>query len=220
MMKRLSIVVLLALTAAPTSSGQLTYGTDVSGSFMIPVGKFSEGFKPGIGGLLGFYYDLDKSSRLSIVFGYSRWGVDSDALTKALGGNGTTERLELTGAARGIPLLLSLRMVTPGPGMRMYGMVEAGLYAYWVSVSGKLYQDGLVSDVSLDNRFRSEPGFNLGFGALFPLSDGVYLDFSARYHFVQDSQYYSFDRWATSGTLSTSQYLSFSVGASYSFAAQ
>lgn len=219
-MKRLLTLSTLIILLSSSSHSQLTYGTDISGSFMIPVGKFSEGFKPGIGALLGFYYDMDESTRLSIIFGYSRWGVDSEGLTKALGGDGTINRLELTGAARGIPLLLSLRMVTPGPGMRLYGMIEAGIYAYWVKASGKLYQDSLISDVSLDNKFRSEPGFNLGFGALLPLEEGISLDISARYHFVQDSQYYSFDRWATSGTLTTSQYLSFSVGVSYSFAAQ
>ena len=192
------------------------YGTDVAGVLALPTGKNADLYKMGFGAQAGMFYDFEESLRFSVMLGFTHMSLDGDALRRKVenAGKGTAD---ITGGVNGFPLIVSLRLLTPGPSMRFYGAIEGGLYLYSAKMSGIYTQAGGTRINVEESEFRSEPGFNLALGVLSPLSDNLYLDVNARYHFISDSQYFSGGPWGSTVNVSTSQYFSIAVGVSYSY---
>lgn len=211
MLKTLSFIIIVLFCFINTSYSQLGYGSEVSGILAIPTGKDASIYNVGFGGLAGFYYDVDDKIRLSLVIGFIRLGVNNDELNKKLS-NANQGRANIDGSTTAIPVILSFRLITPGPKMRFYGLLEAGIYTYWSKADGTYFPgDGVVP---IDkSEFRSEPGFTAGGGMLFPLNEELNIDFNVRYTFVQDSEYLNLG-----GTsVATSQMLLLGVGVNWFF---
>lgn len=211
MLKTLSFIIIVLFCFINTAYSQLGYGSEVSGILAIPTGKDASIYNVGFGGLAGFYYDVDDKIRLSLVIGFIRLGVNNDELNKKLS-NANQGRANINGSTTAIPVILSFRLITPGPKMRFYGLLEAGIYTYWSKADGTYFPgDG---EVPIDkSEFRSEPGFTAGGGMLFPLNEELNIDFNVRYTFVQDSEYLNLG-----GTsVATSQMLLLGVGVNWFF---
>ncbi|UCH65186.1 MAG: outer membrane beta-barrel protein [Ignavibacterium sp.] len=187
------------------------YGTNVSGVLAVPIGKNSGIYNTGFGALAGFYYDLDKKFRIELKLGYITLGLDGEEFNKKLQ-EANAGSSSLTGSSNAIPVIVSFQLITPGSGTRFYGLIEAGIYTYWSRAKGTYFPgDG---EVPIDrSEFRSEAGFSVGGGALFPLSEELNLDVNIRYTFVQDSEYLNLGNT----TLSHSQVLLFGVGINWFF---
>lgn len=212
MLKTLSLIIIVLLCIINTSYSQQGYGSEVSGIFAIPTGKDASIYNVGFGGLAGFYYDVDEKIRLSLVLGFIRLGVSNDELNKKLS-SANKGSANIDGSISAIPVVLSFRLITPGPKMRFYGLLEAGIYTYWSKAEGTYFPgDG---EVPIDeSEFRSEVGLAVGGGVLFPLNDELNLDFNVRYHFVRDSEYLNLGNTVAS---TTSQILTFGIGVNWFF---
>jgi opacity protein-like surface antigen len=211
MLKSLSFIIIVLFCFINTAYSQLGYGSEVSGILAIPTGKDASIYNVGFGGLAGFYYDVDDKIRLSLVIGFIRLGVNNDELNNKLS-NANQGSANINGSTTAIPVILSFRLITPGPKMRFYGLLEAGIYTYWSKAEGTYFPgDG---EVPIDkSEFRSEPGFTAGGGMLFPLNEELNIDFNVRYTFVQDSEYLNLG-----GTsVATSQMLLLGVGVNWFF---
>jgi outer membrane protein W len=93
--------------------------------------------------------------------------------------------------------------------MRLYGLLEGGLYSYSTSFTGT-YGSGAPVD---ESEFRSEAGVAFGGGVLFPLNKELSLDVNVRYHWVNDSEYIDYE-----GTsIANSRLLTFGVGVNWFF---
>ena len=187
------------------------YGTSVSGILAVPTGKNSEIYNIGFGALAGFYYDIDENIRIELILGYITLGLNSDELNKNLEhANAGSSRL--SGSSNAIPVIVSFQLITPGPDIRFYGLLEAGIYSYWSRAEGTYFPgDG---EVPIDRSdFRSEAGFSVGGGILFLLSEGFNLDANLRYTFIQDSEYLNFG----TTSISHSQLLLFGIGLNWFF---
>jgi hypothetical protein len=217
-MKRILVLVLLTLPLpllSQTGSAP-QYGTEIQALLAIPTGKSTDVYSLGFGAQAAMFYDFEENLRFTASLGYVRMGLDGDGIRNKVeqAGKGTAD---LSGATNGFPLIIGLRLITPGKGMRFYGAVEGGLYLYSSSIEGTYTQaDGTMIHVD-QSEFRSEPGFNAAIGFLSELGENVYFNAAARYHFVQDSQYYSGSPWGNTVNVSTSQYFSISLGVSYSY---
>ena len=211
-MNKSGLILLTFLLMSGITMSQSGYGTDVTGVFAIPTGKDAKLYNPGFGALAGFYYDVEENVRLALVLGFIRMGLDNDELNKKLAGNNKGSA-DINGSVNTIPILVSFRLVTPGPKMRFYGLVEAGIYTYWTKAEGTYFPgDG---EVPIDeSEFRSEVGLAVGGGVLFPLNDELNFDFNIRYHFVRDSEYLNIGNTVAS---TTSQMLTLGVGVSWFF---
>lgn len=211
MLKSLSFIIIVLFCFINTAYSQLGYGSEVSGILAIPTEKDASIYNVGFGGLAGFYYDVDDKIRLSLVIGFIRLGVNNDELNNKLS-NANQGSANINGSTTAIPVILSFRLITPGPKMRFYGLLEAGIYTYWSKAEGTYFPgDG---EVPIDkSEFRSEPGFTAGGGMLFPLNEELNIDFNVRYTFVQDSEYLNLG-----GTsVATSQMLLLGVGVNWFF---
>ena len=190
---------------------QTGYGTDITGVVAVPTGKNSELYNTGFGTLASFYYDVDEKIRIALLLGYITLGLDGDKLNNKLedAGEGNAS---ISGSSNAIPVIISFRLITTGPNIRFYGLLEAGIYTFWSKARGTYFPgDG---DVPIDkSEFKSEPGFSVGGGLLFPLSEELNLDVNLRYTFIQDSEYLNFG----STSVSTSQMLLFGIGLNWFF---
>lgn len=211
MFVKISSVIIVLFCFINTSYSQLGYGSEVSGVLAIPTGKDASIYNVGFGGLAGFYYDVDDKIRLSLVIGFIRLGVNKDELNKKLS-NANQGSTNIDGSTTAIPVILSFRLITPGPKMRFYGLLEAGIYTYWSKAEGTYFPgDG---EVPIDrSEFRSEPGFTAGGGVLFPLNEELNIDFNVRYTFIQDSEYLNLGGIS----VATSQMLLLGVGVNWFF---
>jgi opacity protein-like surface antigen len=187
------------------------YGTSVSGILAVPTGKNSEIYNIGYGALASFYYDVDEKIRIAVVLGYITLGLDGDELNKILEQSDAGSS-RITGSSNAIPVIVAFQLITPRSGTRFYGLLEAGIYSYWSRAEGIHFPgDG---EVSIDrSEFRSEAGFSIGGGVLFPLSEELNLDVNLRYTFVQDSEYLNLGNTS----LSNSQVLLFGIGLNWFF---
>ncbi len=212
MLKRLSVIAIVLLFFTNSSYSQQGYGSEISGVFAIPTGKDAQIYNVGFGGLAGFYYDVDDKIRLSLVLGFIRLGLSNDELNKKLG-TANKGSAKINGSTTAIPVILSFRLITPGPKMRFYGLLEAGVYTYWTKAKGTYFPgDG---EVPIDeSEFRSEVGLAVGGGVLFPLSEDLNLDFNVRYHFIRDSEYLNLGNTVAS---TTSQILTIGLGVNWFF---
>ncbi|RKY99736.1 MAG: hypothetical protein DRQ13_01745 [Ignavibacteriae bacterium] len=211
-MRKIFISVLFLMLVSSSALGQSGYGTDVTGVFAIPIGKEANLYNPGFGALAGFYYDIEENVRLALVLGYIRMGLNNSELNKKLAGNNNGSA-DINGSVNTFPILASFRLVTPGPKMRFYGLIEAGIYTYWNKAEGTYFPgDG---EVPIDeSEFRSEVGMAFGGGVLFPLNDELNFDFNVRYHFVRDSEYLNIENTVAA---TTSQMLTIGLGVSWFF---
>ena len=206
-MKKYILITLCFLGLTLTSFAQAGYGTELTGNIVIPIGKNAEYFNIGFGGLVGFYYDVAENFRVALVLGYLRSSVNESKVNEIYASG--DQKANITGGVGAIPALISLRLISPGPGMRLYGMLEGGLYSYSTSFSGT-YGGGAPVD---ESEFRSEAGIAFGGGVLFPLNKELSLDVNVRYHWVNDSEYIDYE-----GTsIANSRLLTFGVGVNWFF---
>jgi outer membrane protein W len=206
-MKNSLLIAVCFITLTITSFAQYGYGTELTGNFIIPIGKNAEYYNIGFGGLVGFYYDITENFRMALVLGYLRAGINEDKVNSLYASGG--QDANITGGVGVIPALISLRLISPGPRMRLYGLLEGGIYSYNTSYSGT-YGSGAPVDKS---EFRSEPGFAFGGGVLFPLNEELLLDVNVRYHWVQDSEYINYE----GSSIANSRLLSLGVGVNWFF---
>jgi len=69
-MKKLLLIITFSILISSSSFSQTGYGTEITGSFVLPIGKNAEDYSVGLGGLVGFYYDITENFRLALVLGY------------------------------------------------------------------------------------------------------------------------------------------------------
>ena len=213
-MKKIIEIVLLFLLFTIASFAQSGYGTEVNGNIVVPIGKNAEDYSIGFGGLVGFYYDVAENFRLALVLGYLRVNINEDKINGEFTSGGQTGNLDVSGGVGAIPAILSLRFISPGPGMRLYGLLEGGLYTYRTSISGT-YTIGSDPPLNVDkSEFRSEPGFAFGGGVLFPLNKELSLDVNVRYHWIRDSEYLNY---GSGNSIANSRLLSLGVGINWFF---
>ncbi|NWG28754.1 MAG: outer membrane beta-barrel protein [Ignavibacteriaceae bacterium] len=207
-MKKNFLIVICFLALTFTTFAQPVYGTELTGNFVIPIGKNADYSNVGFGGLVGFYYDVAENFRMALVLGYMRVSVNESKVNELYASGG--QQANITGGVGVIPALISIRLISPGPGMRLYGLLEGGLYSYKTSFSGT-YGGGAPVD---ESEFRSEPGIAFGGGVLFPLNKELSLDVNVRYHWVNDSEYIDYE-----GTsVANSRLLTLGVGVNWFFA--
>jgi len=214
-MKRKLLIALCFLALTITSFAQYGYGTELNGNILVPVGKNADDYNIGFGALVGFYYDITENFRMALVLGYLRIGINENKINGDFTSGGEQGNVNVSGGVGVIPAILSLRLVSPGPGMRIYGLVEGGLYSYNTSISGTYTIGSQVTQIN-ESEFRSEAGFAFGGGVLFPLQEELLLDVNVRYNWINDSEYSNVP--TTNGTsLANSRYLSLGVGVNWFF---
>ena len=214
-MKKYLLLTLCFFGLAFNSFAQAGYGTELTGNLIIPLGKYAENFNPGFGALVGFYYDVADNFRIAFVTGYLHSGINESEINGNHSNDGSV--WDVSGGVASIPALLSLRLISPGPGMRLYGLVELGLYTYRSNITGSYTVVGNANPVPVDeSEYRFEGGFAAGGGVLFPLSEELSIDASLRYHWINDSEYS--DVATTDGTyLGSSKLFTIGVGVNWFF---
>lgn len=191
-MKNIFIIAIILLLLSNNSFSQKSYGSDLSATVAIPTGPSSEFFKTGYGVIGGFYYEYDSNWRVGLTLGFIRFGANSTELNNYFQTRlpvGTSGTVDITGSVSTIPILLSCKYVIPsGASTKFYGIIEGGLYTYWTKAEGKIiYTAPDPGEVPFDkSEFSSEIGWDLGFGALFSVSENVSIDANVRYHFVRN----------------------------------
>ena len=209
--KYLLPAILLSSGNLLSNFAQQGYGTSISGVVAVPIGKNSDIYNIGFGALAGFYYDLDEKFRIELLFGYITLGLDGEELNKKIQ-EANAGSSSITGSSNAIPVTISFQLLTPGPGPRFYGLIEAGIYTYWSRAEGTYFPGN--GNVPIDrSEFRSEAGFSVGGGVLFPLREELNLEIKVRYTFVQDSEYLNLGNTS----LSNSQVLLFGIGLNWFF---
>lgn len=191
------------------------YGTEFNGGIMLPAGKYAKYFKPGFIIQGGAYTGLSKAVRFGMSIGYMRSNVDGAKYSEDISSNYSGD-YTVDGSLKGLPLLLTLRLVTPGDGMRFYGLLDAGIYCYWVKLEGTATGTSSPAPLPFEEQFFAEPGVVFGFGGLLPVGKNVSVDLSVRYNIVKDANYaqtYDDNEFA----MNTSSFLGFQVGVNYSF---
>jgi opacity protein-like surface antigen len=214
-MKKYLLLTLCFLGLTFTSYAQAGYGTELTGNLIIPLGKYAENYNPGFGALVGFYYDVADNFRIAFVTGYLHSGINESKINGNHSNDGSV--WDVSGGVASIPALLSLRLISPGPGMRLYGLVELGLYTYRSSITGSYTVVGNANPVPVDeSEYRFEGGFAAGGGVLFPLNEELSIDANLRYHWINDSEYS--DVATTDGTyLGSSKLFTVGVGVNWFF---
>lgn len=206
-MKNTLIILSISFLISSFTFSQTGYGTELTGNFVLPIGKNAEYYNVGFGGLVGFYYDITDNFRLALALGYLRLGINESKVNSLYASGG--QDADIKGGVGAIPALISLRLISPGPAMRFYGLLEGGLYTYRTSFSGT-YGSGAPLD---ESEFRSEAGFVFGGGVLFPLNKELSLDINIRYHWVQDSEYINY----AGSSIANSRLLSLGIGVNWFF---
>lgn len=213
-MKNILLIITFLLLLTSFSIAQVGYGTEVTGNVVLPIGKNADDYSVGFGGLVGFYYDITENFRLALVLGYLRVSINEDKVNGDFTSGGQQGNINVSGGVGTIPAIFSFRLISPGPGMRFYGLLEGGLYTYRESISGT-YTIGTQPPVKVDeSEFRSEPGFAFGGGVLFPLNDELSVDANVRYHWIQDSEYVNY---GTGNSITNSRLLTIGIGVNWFF---
>ena len=206
-MKKYILVLIFLLSFQMNLFSQSGYGTELTGNFVLPIGKNAEYYNVGFGGLVSFYYDVTENFRLALALGYLHLGIDESKVNSLYASGG--QNADIKGGVGAIPALISLRLISPGPRMRFYGMLEGGLYTYRTSFTGT-YGSGAPLD---ESEFRSEPAFVFGGGVLFPFNKELSLDVNIRYHWIRDSEYINY----AGSSIANSRLLSLGVGVNWFF---
>ena len=212
-MKKLLLIITFSILISSLSFSQTGYGTEVTGNFVLPIGKNAEDYSVGLGGLVGFYYDITENFRLALVLGYLHISINEDKINGDFTSGGQQGTINVSGGVGAIPAIFSFRLISPGPGMRFYGLLEGGLYTYRTSISGTYTIASQTTQVN-ESEFRSEPGFAFGGGVLFPLNEELSVDANVRYHWINDSEYVNF---GSGNSIANSRLLSIGVGVNWFF---
>jgi opacity protein-like surface antigen len=214
-MKKYLLIALCLLGFNFNINAQAGYGTELTGNLLIPLGKYADDYSPGFGALVGFYYDVADNFRMAFVTGYLRASINESEINGDFTSGGEQGNIDVSGGVSTIPALLSLRLISPGPGMRMYGMIELGLYTYRTSITGTYTLAGVSTPID-ESEYRFEGGFAAGGGVLFPLNEELSIDANLRYHWINDSEYS--DVPTSDGTyLGSSKIFSIGVGVNWFF---
>jgi len=216
--KILQKILILLLIITSSNLAQYSYGYDFTPTFAIPTGKNAKFYKMGFGATGSFYYDIESNSRIGLSFGFIKTGIDENEVNKFLKDNGQLVQVDMTGSVNTIPIIISFKLISPGPAFRVYGVIEGGLYLYWTKAKGKYIYENGTANID-ESEFRSEAGLALGLGVIFPLQEELSLDFSIKYHMVQDSEYINSDPYHPD-QISTSQILTIGLGLNWNFYAE
>ena len=226
-MKYIFIIAIILLLLSNNSFSQKSYGSDLSATVAIPTGPSSEFFKTGYGVIGGFYYEYDSNWRVGLTLGFIRFGANSTELNNYFQTRlpvGTSGTVDISGSVSTIPILLSCKYVIPsGASTKFYGIIEGGLYTYWTKAEGKIiYTAPDPGEVPLDkSEFSSEIGWDLGFGALFSVSENVSIDANVRYHFVRNEGTikvnYDSQGYYDEETVGSSHFVNIGIGANWNF---
>jgi hypothetical protein len=229
-MKNILIIPVILLLLSNNAFSQKSYGSDLSATVAIPTGPNSEYFKTGYGAIGGFYYEMESSWRFGLTLGFIRFGANSTELNNYFQTRlpvGTEGTLDIEGSVSTIPILFSCKYVIPASAStKFYGIIEGGLYVYWTKANGKIvYTVPTPGEVPFDeSQFTSEIGWDLGFGALFSVSEDISIDANVRYHFVRNSGTikikYDNDPYDTYGgeeAVGTSHFVNIGIGANWNF---
>jgi hypothetical protein len=227
-MKNLFKILFVSLLYSILTFSQSSYGSDLSATVAFPTGVNAEYFKTGYGAIGGFYYEMESNWRIGLTLGYIYSGINGDEVNNYFQTLDQQQgSVDLSGSVSTIPILLSFKYMLPGgSSLRFYGIIEAGLYLYSTKANGTITYSGNAGTAPIDqSEFSSEPGFDLGFGALFPVSKEISLDINARYHFVRNSGTikvkYDYDNlgnyFPTEETVGSSHFINVGVGANWNF---
>ena len=226
-MKNIFIIAIILLLFSDNAFSQKSYGSDLFATVAIPTGPSSEFFKTGYGVIGGFYYEYDSNWRVGLTLGFIRFGANSTELNNYFQTRlpvGTSGTVDISGSVSTIPILLSCKYVIPsGASTKFYGIIEGGLYTYWTKAEGKIiYTAPDPGEVPLDkSEFSSEIGWDLGFGALFSVSENVSIDANVRYHFVRNEGTikvnYDSQGYYDEETVGSSHFVNIGIGANWNF---
>jgi hypothetical protein len=212
-----TIIGFFSAFAATLCFGQ-GYGSTYQVDVAFPLGVFSESFKTGYGGHVEFYMESESYLRLSLLLGYTRWGVDNEEVNQKYKAEGGIGSLQLEGSTQAFPILVGAKLLSPEGGVRFYGLVEVGVYLYSGKVTGqKVDENGTPIQNIYEDRSKSVAGANLGAGVLFPLSSELSLDLGGRYHFVKRDAYYNYDIYGNAYEVSSDHYMTIALGITYRF---
>lgn len=225
-MKNILKLIFITVLFTTVTFSQSSYGSDLSATVAIPTGVNAEYFNTGFGAIGGFYYEMESNWRIGLTLGFIYSGINGDEVNNYFQSLQQQQgSVEVSGNVSTIPILLSFKYVLPGTSPRFYGILEAGLYVYWTDASGTItYTEGETSQID-KSEFSSEPGFALGFGALFPVSEEISIDTNFRYHFVRNSGtikvQYDYDNqgnyYPSEESVGSSHFINIGVGANWNF---
>jgi len=206
-----------SLVAAGACFGQGGYGSTFAADAAFPTAAFAQSFKTGYGAHVEFFMEESSNLRLSVLLGFTHWGIDNDKINQQYAAQGGTGTLQLDGRLNAFPLLVGVKLLSPPGGFRFYGLLEGGVYIYSGKVEGQKVENGTVTQNIYQQKSSTEAGVNLGVGFLKSLGKEVSLDLAVRYHFIQRDVYYTYDLYGNPSAVSTDKYLSLALGATYSF---
>ncbi len=213
-MKKSILITALVILFHTISFAQFGYGTELNGNFILPIGKNADQYNIGFGGMVGFYYDITENFRLALVLGYLRIGINESKINGEFTSGNQQGTINVSGGVGAIPAIFSLRLVSPGPGPRFYGLLEGGLYTYRTNISGSYTIAGSTPVQVDESEFRSEPGFAFGGGILFPLNEELSIDANLRYHWIRDSEYLNY---GSGNSIANSRLLTLGIGVNWFF---
>ncbi len=226
-MKNIIIILFLSLLFSTFSFSQSSYGSDLSATVTFPTGVNADYFKTGYGAIGGFYYEMESNWRIGLTLGFIYSGINGDEVNNYFQTLDQQQgSVDISGNVSTIPILLSFKYILPGGSSpRFYGIIEAGLYLYSTKANGTITYSGNAGTAPIDqSEFSSEPGFDLGFGALFPVSKEISIDVNARYHFVRNSgtikiRYYDDQGYLypVNESVGSSHFINIGVGANWNF---
>ena len=225
-MKNPIIILFFALLFSTLTFSQSSYGSDLSATVAIPTGVNAEYFNTGFGAIGGFYYEMESNWRIGLTLGFIYSGINGDEVNNYFQTLDQQQgSVDINGNVSTIPILASFKYMLPGTSPRFYGILEAGLYVYWTNASGTItYTNGEASAID-KSEFSSEPGFALGFGALFPVSKEISIDANIRYHIVRNAETikvdYDYDNqgnyYPSEESVGSSHFINIGVGANWNF---
>ena len=225
-MKTILCILLTVILFSTFTFSQSSYGSDLDATVAFPTGVNSEYFNTGFGAIGGFYYEMESNWRIGLTLGFIYSGINGDEVNNYLQSLDQQQgTVDINGNVSTIPILLSFRYMLPNASPKFYGILEAGLYVYWTKADGTItYTGGQTSPID-KSEFSSEPGFALGLGALFPMSQEISIDVNARYHFVRNSGTirvdYDYDNqgnlYESEENVGSSHFINIGVGANWNF---
>lgn len=225
--KNIIIISAIIFLCSNIAFSQKGYGSDLSATVAIPTGPSSEFSNTGYGVIGGFYYEYASNWRIGLTMGFIRFGANSTELNNYFQTrlpSGTEGTIDIDGSVSTIPILLSCKYVIPSSAStKFYGIIEGGLYTYWTQTKGKVVYTLLdPGEVPFDkSEFSSEIGWDLGFGALFSVSQDISIDASVRYHFVRNEGTikikYDENYTSPEESVGSSHFINVGIGANWNF---
>jgi hypothetical protein len=110
-MKNLCFIVAIITIISTSAFAQTGYGTELTGNFVVPIGKNADDYSIGFGALVGFYYDITENFRLALVLGYLRMSINEDKINGDFTSGGQAGNINISGGVGTIPAIFSLRLV-------------------------------------------------------------------------------------------------------------